>query len=122
MTDQPHQPGTAPEPRPSSPSGVGGFFKALFDLDFDTFVTPVIVKIVYLVGMVLIGLVSLFLFLTSFRHFGGGLFANPLLGIVQLVGAPLLGIFYLAFFRMSLELYYAVIRLSEDVHHGRGRL
>lgn len=58
----------------------------------------------------------------AFQHFDGGPFSSPLLGMVQLIGAPLLGIFYLAFFRMSLELYYAVIRLSEDVHHGRGRL
>lgn len=122
MTSNPDQPGAAPQPRPSSPSGVGGFFRALFDLSFDTFVTPMIVKIVYVVGMVLIGLVTLYLFLTAFQHFDGGPFSSPLLGLVQLLGAPLLGIFYLAFFRMSLELYYAVIRLSEDVHHGRDRL
>lgn len=120
MTDH-REPTPAPEPATGTPDAAG-FFKALFDLNFNHFVTPKIVKIVYVVGLVLIGLLTLVVFLTSFRHFGGGFGASPLLGLVQLLAAPLIGIIYLALFRMSLELYYAVIRLSEDVHHGRSQL
>lgn len=109
-------------PHPQAGSRDAGFLKALFDFSFTHFVTPKIVKVVYVVGLVLIALLTLVVFLTAFRHFGDGFGASPLLGLVQLVAAPLLGIVYLAFFRMSLELYYAVIRLSEDVHHGRNRL
>lgn len=115
----PPQSGTPPSQPPSSSSA--GFFQALFDFDFNHFVTPKIVKIVYIVGTVVIGLVTLVMVLTSFRHFGGGFGASPIVGLVQLLGAPVLGLLYLAFLRMSLELYYAVIRLSEDVLHGRGR-
>lgn len=123
MSTYPNQPGPTPQPAPQNPTtSAGGFFKALFDLSFNHFVTPTIVKIVYLVGLVLIGLFTLVMFFSAFSQFGGGFGKSPFLGLVMLVGAPLLGVFYLAFFRMSLELYYAVIRLSEDVHHGRGRV
>lgn len=108
-------------PGPAVDKNGAGFFQALFDFNFNHFVTPKIVKIVYIVGTVLIALFTLFLFLTSFRHFSGEFGASPVLGLVQLLGAPILGLFYLAFLRMSLELYYAVIRLSEDVHHGPSR-
>ena len=109
------------QPTRTTDRGDVGFFRALFDLSFNHFVTPKIVKVVYVVGLVLIGLLTLVVFFSAFRHFGDGFGASPLLGVVQLLAAPLLGIFYLAFFRMSLELYYAVIRLSEDVHHGPSR-
>lgn len=118
-TTPPQQPGTPPG-GPASPSSAG-FFQALFDFEFNHFVTPKIVKIVYIVGTVLIGLVTLIIVLTSFRHFGGGFGASPVVGLVQLLGAPILGLLYLAFLRMSLELYYTVIRLSEDVHNGPRR-
>lgn len=119
-TTPPHGGQPAPGPQPASTSG-SGFFQALFDFNFNHFVTPKIVKIVYVVGTVLIALVTLLMVLTSFRHFTGGYGAQPLIGLVQLLGAPVLGLFYLAFLRMSLELYYAVIRLSEDVHNGPSR-
>lgn len=119
MTATPGQP-AQPDPAPSASSS--GFFKALFDFNFNHFVTPTIVKVVYIVGLVIIGLITLVLFFTAFRQFSGDFGTSPILGLLQLIGAPLLGIFYLAFFRMSLELYYAIIRMSEDVHHGRGRV
>lgn len=123
MSSTPDRPENTSGPVPTSAPGSKGanFFQALFDFNFNHFVTPKIVKIVYVVGTILIGLLTLFLVLTSFRHFTGGFGASPLLGLIQLLGAPVLGLFYLAFLRMSLELYYAVIRLSEDVHHGPSR-
>lgn len=104
-----------------APARGAGFLQALFDINFNTFVTPKIVKIVYVIGMVLIGLVTLGMILSAFSQFTGGYDKSPLLGLLMLVGAPLVGIIYLALFRMSLELYYAVIRLSEDVHNGPSR-
>lgn len=106
----------------SSPTTQGAsFFKALFDINFNTFVTPKIVKVVYVIGMVLIGLTTLGMVLSAFTQFTGGYGTNPMFGLLLLVAAPLVGVIYLALFRMSLELYYAVIRLSEDVHNGPSR-
>lgn len=118
-----------PAPGPDDPqqnrpaAGLGGadaagFFKALFDLQFNHFVTPKIVKVVYLVGMVLIGLSVLGMLPLAFLMMQEQAFV----GLLFLLAIPLLAIIYLAFFRMTLEFYYALVRLSEDVHHGRGRL
>lgn len=121
----PAQPQQPPGP-PSTTGGAGtdaaGFFKALFDLQFNHFVTPKIVKVVYLVGMVLIGLSVLGMLPMAFGMMASDIPGSGLLGLPFLVAIPLIAIIYLAFFRMMLEMYYAVVRLSEDVHHGRGRV
>jgi len=86
------------------------FFAALFDFSFSTFVTPKIIKIVYIILTVIIGLGLLFFLLTS-------LISGDALAIIgALIIGPIVALFYLAIMRMSLEMYYAVIRLSEDVH------
>lgn len=117
MSD-PTQPPHSPK---SSTATLGGGLKALFDFNFDTFVTPSIVKIVYMVATVLVALTTLGIIFTAFATMSQG-GVSVLLGFILLVAAPVIGIIYLAFARMSLELYYAVIRLSEDVHRGGGRL
>ena len=122
----PHQP---PDPNRPGPGGRGsdlstsstGLIRALFDFNFDTFITPKIVKIVYMVATVLLAVATLGMIFSAFGLMADGGFA-VFLGLIFLVVAPILGLIYLAFIRMSLELYYAVIRLSEDVHHGPGRI
>lgn len=116
----PHRPGPAGRGGDLSTSGAG-LLKALFDFNFDSFITPKIVKIVYMVATLLVGLATLGMIFTAFGIMADGGLA-VLLGLIFLVAAPILGLIYLAFIRMSLELYYAVIRLSEDVHHGPGRV
>ncbi|KUG53652.1 hypothetical protein AVL62_02425 [Serinicoccus chungangensis] len=113
-----HPSGTPGEPERTSPAGGG--LKALFDFNFDTFVTPSIVKIVYVIATVLVALLTIGFAISGLTTmFRGG--AGVVLGFLLLLASPIIGLVYLAFVRMSLELYYAVIRLSEDVHH-RGRL
>lgn len=86
------------------------FFAALFDFSFSTFVTPKIIKIVYVILTVIIGLGLLFFLLSSLIS------GEPLAIVGALIIGPIVALFYLAIMRMSLEMYYAVIRLSEDVH------
>ncbi|OLT39210.1 hypothetical protein BJF86_09315 [Serinicoccus sp. CNJ-927] len=106
-------------PQPDRPRTDGGL-RALFDFNFDTFVTPSIVKIVYVIATVLVALFTVVLAIGGLTTmFQGG--TSTLIGLLTLLASPVIGLVYLAFVRMSLELYYAVIRLSEDVHH-RGRL
>lgn len=86
-----------------------GFFSALFDLDFATFVTPKIVKVVYILAIVGLVLGYLFFVVTGFiQNIGIGLMFL-ILGAVGLI-------VYLALIRMTLEFYYALIRMSEDIH------
>lgn len=86
------------------------FFSSLFDFSFQSFVTPKIIKVVYIVLTAVIGL-TILLFIVSALAIG-----EPLPIIGSLILGPLIGLIYLALARMSLELYYAVIRLAEDVH------
>ena len=96
-------------PPAGQPSGKG-FFGALFDMSFTTFVTPMIIKVVYIIGLIAIGLGTLFFAVSGF--FGD----NPGVGIVTLIVSPLVGLLYLCFFRMMCEFYVAITRMSEDIN------
>ena len=87
-----------------------GFFGALLDMSFTTFVTPMIIKVVYVIGLALIGLATLFFSLSGF--FGD----SPGLGIVTIIVGPVVGLLYLCFFRMMCEFYIAITRMSEDIN------
>ena len=109
-TPPPTQPPTygAPTPGPAAQSRKG-FFGALFDFKFEHFITPMIVKVVYilaLVGLVLFWLVFL---ATSFAQSTG-------MGLAVLILGPVALVLYLAFIRMTLEFYLAIVRMSEDIH------
>ncbi|KRE93996.1 hypothetical protein ASG76_11330 [Nocardioides sp. Soil774] len=94
------------------PTGTGrkGFVGALFDLSFATFVTPMIIKVVYIIGLVVIGLGTLFFALSGFFS------DSPGLGILTLVVSPIVGLLYLCLFRMMCEFYIAITRMSEDIN------
>lgn len=108
------QPGWGPPP-----PGPGGFgaptpapkssFAALFDFSFTTFATPGLIKLLYIMGMVL--LVVAWLGYTVF-----GFVVDPGLGFLALFLGAVLVLFYLAFLRLILEFYFAVVRMSEDIH------
>lgn len=109
----PANPYGQPPIQPGSPNSMPpakGFIGALFDISFSTFVTPMIIKVVYVLGMVVIG------FATLFFAFSGFFGDSPAIGIVTLILGPIIGLLYLAFFRMICEFYLAVIRMSEDIH------
>ncbi|MCK0113895.1 DUF4282 domain-containing protein [Ornithinimicrobium sp. F0845] len=88
-----------------------GFFSALLDWRFHTLITPKIVSIVYLIGMVLIGLMWLVSLISGFT-------TEPLVGLFVLIIGPVIGLIYLAFWRMTLEFYFAVVRMSDDIHRS----
>ena len=69
-----------------------------------------IIKVVYIIGLVAIGLGTLFFSLSGF--FGD----SPALGVVTIILGPLVGLLYLCFFRMMCEFYLAITRMSEDIH------
>jgi hypothetical protein len=109
---QPGQPGygqppTAPVGGPQGQSR--GAFGALFDFEFNTFATPSVVKILYVVGMVLLGLVYVGVLIAGFTQGIG-------IGLLALIGGGIGVLFYLILFRVTLEFYYAVVRMSEDIH------
>lgn len=88
----------------------GGFFSALFDFSFTQFVTPKIVKFVYILAM--IGLVLGYVIFVSASFAQGG----AAQGLVVLIVGAIAVIIYLAFIRMTLEFYYAIVRMSQDIN------
>jgi hypothetical protein len=109
---QPGQPGGyGPPPGPAGgPQGPGGAgLSALVDVNFDTFGTHALVKILYIVGMVLLGLGYLAGLIAGFA---GGI--GP--GLVALVIGTVGALFSLIFLRITLEYFRAVVRMSEDIH------
>ncbi|MBA2738756.1 MAG: DUF4282 domain-containing protein [Nocardioidaceae bacterium] len=91
-------------------SSAKGFFAALFDFSFTHFVTPKIVKVVYILATV--AMVVFYLILVV-----AGLFSDsPLVGVLVLLLGWIPFLIYLALIRMTLEFYYALIRMSEDIH------
>lgn len=108
----PGGPGYGPPPPGSggSPSSQAvGFFGALFDFSFTHFVTPIIIKVVFVVATVLIGIGLVIAIISGFASLKLG-------GILVLIVGPIVALFYLAIVRMTLEFYLAIVRMSEDVH------
>ncbi len=86
-----------------------GFFGALFDFSFEHFVTPMLVKAVYIVALVALGLGWLIWLVAGFSQSTG-------FGVAVLVLGPILLFLYLCLIRMTLEFYLAITRMSQDIH------
>ncbi|WP_432478102.1 DUF4282 domain-containing protein [Nocardioides sp. GXQ0305] len=86
-----------------------GFFGALFDFSFEHFVTPMLVKAVYIVALVALGLGWLFWLVAGFAQ-------DAAFGVAVLILGPILLFLYLCLIRMTLEFYLAIVRMSQDIH------
>lgn len=116
----PQQPPNFPtDPGPGGPFDGGprkgkGFFGALFDFSFNHFVTPIIIKVVYVLATIGLALGWIILVISGFTHSVGA-------GLLLLIGGAVVALLYLALIRMTLEFYMAVVRMSEDIHLGAPR-
>lgn len=109
MNQPPPLPPTAPTPPPaSSPqSSSKGFLGRLFDLSFSEFITPSIIKLIFIVGIVIAALMSLAVF-AAFASQGGGSV------VAGLVVAPLVFFVYVLFARVLSEVYLILFRIEEN--------
>jgi hypothetical protein len=121
-------PGWGPPPGPGAPGGFPGgpvgpggpplqaegknFFAALFDYSFNSFATPGLIRVLYIIGTVVIALGWLGYTVVFFQF-------SALFGLITLIFGAIVSLFILAFLRVSLEFYYAVVRMSEDIHNRR---
>lgn len=101
-----------PGPGNSPQAQAKGFFSALFDFGFNHFATPAVVKILYVIGLVLIALFYISAVISGFVVGVGP-------GLLALIIGAIVALFSLALFRITLEFYYALVRMSEDIHHRR---
>lgn len=111
----PTQPGgpTAPPGPPPPPAPPSGFFGRLFDVRFRGFVTPMVVPVLYVLGMIGIGIAYLIYVVGAFS-------VNASFGVlVLLIIGPIMAMIGLLFLRLTLEFYVALTRLSEDFREWR---
>lgn len=97
-----------------------GFFKALLDFRFKSFITVRIMPILYIIIMIAIGLGALGVFFVG----GGGAiymgirlssFMTVLQGLLMMVLAPVLAVIYLCLVRMWFEVVMVFFRMKEDM-------
>jgi len=91
-----------------------GFVASLFDVSFTSFVTPTIIKVVYILVMVLAGLGALG---TAFSGFTFGIVAGL---IALIIVAPIIFFVELALWRIPLEIFMVIFRIGDDIHAMRG--
>ncbi|WP_344971629.1 DUF4282 domain-containing protein [Salinactinospora qingdaonensis] len=94
-----------------------GFFGALFDFNFDYFVTSKVIKVLYVLGMVAVALSTLISLVSAFVVMGD----TPGMGIVLLVATPILGMIYLILLRIWMELLIVIFKIGEDLRAMRER-
>jgi Domain of unknown function (DUF4282) len=92
---------------------------SLFDTTFTSLTGTKIVRLLYVLSMIMIGLIALFFVIVAFHHSSG-------VGIVVLfVIAPLFSLFWLIYTRLLFELYISVFQImansNELVAQGRSR-
>ena len=84
-----------------------GFFGSLFDVSFSSLITTKVIKVLYVLSMVLIGLMALVIVASAFtQSVGAGLFT-------LLILAPLAALLYLIYVRVILEVIICVFRIME---------
>lgn len=110
MSEYGTPPPSEPFGQPQSTTPRKGFFGALFDFKFEHFITPMIVKFVYVLVMIAL-VIGWLVFLVA------GFADSATSGVFVLVVGPILLVLYLAFIRMTLEFYLAIVRMSQDIHN-----
>jgi hypothetical protein len=92
-----------------------GFIGSLFDVSFSSFVTPKVIRVLYLLIIVFTVLSALVYTILAFRDNAG-------LGFVTLfVLAPLFTLIVLAAWRIFLEFFMVIFRIADDVRDMRRR-
>jgi hypothetical protein len=96
-------------PPPDAAASAKGFVASLFDFGFTSFVTPKVVKVVYILITIVLGLATVAYIILGFAS------GSPILGILALIFAPVIGLIYLALWRIGMELFIVIFRMADDV-------
>jgi Domain of unknown function (DUF4282) len=106
---------TIREPAPGPKADARGFLGALFDFGFTSFVTPKVIKVLYMlivIGTVLSALVFTIMVFEASVAFGV---------LTLVVGDPLFILIVLAIYRIILEFFVVTFRVAEDIRALRER-
>jgi hypothetical protein len=110
--------GQAPPPQASqagAQAATQGFVSSLFDFSFTSFVTPKVIKVLYALIMIGVGLLVLGFVIFCFR-------VNAGLGAIALIIlGPVYFLVTMAFYRVVLEFFMVTFRIYEELHLIRRR-
>jgi hypothetical protein len=113
--DAEHRPAATRDQVPGEAADVRGFLGALFDFGFTSFVTPKVIKVLYMlivIGTVVSALVFTFIAFKASLVFGF---------LTLLIGDPLFILIVLAIYRIILEVFVVGFRAAEDIRVLRER-
>ena len=106
----PAAPATPTAPPPSSDTKGPGFFSRLFDVSMTSFITPSIIKVLFVLGIVVISIVSLVLLIAGAQADGGA---------VLILLAPLYWLLGVLYLRVILEVIVVLFRIEENTRGSR---
>lgn len=93
-----------------------GFLGSLFDYSFSSYLTPRIIKVLYVLATILVALWTLLVVLVAFR-------ASSSFGIfVLLIGGPIYFVIAMIWVRVGLEVLSAFFRVHADVQEINRRV
>lgn len=84
-----------------------GFFGRVFDLSFHEFITPSIIKVLFIISIVVIGLGVLALIITGFATGAGT-------GVLFVIGGLIGGFLAILYVRVILELFIVFFRIHDN--------
>jgi hypothetical protein len=87
-----------------------GFFASLFDLSFQEFITPRIIKLLFILAIIGSAIGGLFIFSNGLRMMS----FSPIIGIAIMVLSPIVFLLYVLFARMWLEVIMVMFRIAEN--------
>jgi Domain of unknown function (DUF4282) len=97
------------QPPPPKQHGEKGFLGSLFDFSFSSFVTPKIIKVLYVLLTLWTALIAIIILIVGFRTggIGGGL-------VTLIIVDPIIVLLSLGLYRVVLEAFMVVFRLYEE--------
>jgi Domain of unknown function (DUF4282) len=102
-------PSGGPGQPPGNIDSPGSFFANLFDFSMSRFITPSIIKILYVLGIVIVSLFALFVLIASINN------DQPVAGLLL---APLYWFFGVIYTRVLLELVIVLFRIERNTRQA----
>jgi len=99
-----------PAPTGSSSTDETGFFARLFDVSMKTFITPSIIKVLFILGLIAVSIFSLILLVAGAQADGG---------FVLILLAPLYWFIGVLYLRVILEVIVVLFRIEENTRGQR---
>ena len=89
------------------PTGTAGFFSSLFDFSFSRLVATRVIKVLYVLLLVVVGLGLLAFVIAAIASGGAGSI------VIALIVGPIVALLYIIYARILLEVLIAIFRILE---------